>query len=72
MANQDDVDISDVFDKEKAIPTNNGALKGRDNAIYVRQQKGHSLLLHIILLFFGVGLFTIPYICLSKNHYWHA
>jgi len=47
-------------------------LKGRDKAVYVRQQKGHSLLLHLILLCFGIGLFTIPYITISKNHYWHA
>lgn len=34
--------------------------------------QGHSLILHIcLLLFCGVGLITIPYITLSKNHYWH-
>ena len=40
-------------------------------ANYVRQQKGHSLTLHIILLFLGIGVVTIPYISISKNHYWH-
>lgn len=47
-------------------------LRGKDKAVYVRQQKGHSLILHILLLFVGVGIFTIPYISISKNHYWHA
>lgn len=47
-------------------------LRGRDKAMYVRQQKGHSLLLHILLLGIGVGFFTIPYYSISKNHYWHA
>lgn len=39
---------------------------------YVRQQKGHSLTLHIMLIFVGVGMFTVPYYSLSPNHYWHA
>lgn len=47
-------------------------LQGRDKATYVRQQKGHSLILHILLAFLVVGLFTIPYYSISKNHYWHA
>lgn len=46
--------------------------KEKKEVQYVRQQKGHSLILHIILLCCGVGLFTIPYISISKNHYWHA
>ena len=34
--------------------------------------QGHSLIFHIcLLLFCGIGLITIPYITLSKNHYWH-
>ena len=38
---------------------------------YVRQQKGHSLILHICL---GWLLLWIPaiYFTFSKNHYWHA
>lgn len=46
-------------------------LKGRDKAQYVRQQKGHSLTLHILLIFTGIGLFTVPYYSISKNHFWH-
>lgn len=48
------------------------SLKGRDKAVYTRQQKGHSLTLHIILFFLVIGMFTIPYYSISKNHYWHA
>lgn len=48
------------------------APKGRDGAKYMRQQKGHSLILHIFLLCVGVGFVTIPYYSISKNHYWHA
>lgn len=46
--------------------------RGRDGTQYIRQQKGHSLILHILLCCVGVGIFTIPYITISKNHYWHA
>lgn len=46
--------------------------KAKDGAQYVRQQKGHSLILHIFLCFVLVGFFTIPYYTVSKNHYWHA
>ena len=34
-------------------------------------RQGHSLVLHIFLISIGVGLFTIPYYSISKNHYWH-
>jgi len=50
----------------------NENLRGSDGAQYVRQQKGHSLILHILLLGVGIGFFTIPYYSISKNHYWHA
>lgn len=41
-----------------------------DRAQYVRQQTGHSILLH---LFFGWILLWIPaiYYTVSPNHYWH-
>ena len=45
--------------------------QARDRAQYVRQQKGHSWLLHWIVL----GVFTmwiVPiYYSFSPNHYWH-
>lgn len=46
-------------------------LKGRDKAVYTRQQKGHSLTKHLL---FGWLLLWIPtiYYSVSKNHYWHA
>jgi hypothetical protein len=50
----------------------NTSLQGKDKSSYVRLQKGHSLILHILLCFTGIGIFTIPYISISKNHYWHA
>ncbi len=45
--------------------------QARDRAQYVRQQKGHSLTLHLI---FGALVLWIPaiYISCSPNHYWHA
>lgn len=45
--------------------------KEKTKAQYVREQKGHSLLLHILLCMVVVGFFTIPYYSISKNHYWH-
>lgn len=47
-------------------------VKGGREVVYVREQKGHSLTAHIFLLMLGIGLFTIPYISLSKRHYWHV
>lgn len=38
---------------------------------YVRTQTGHSLTLHILLIFVLVGFVTIPYYSFSPNHYWH-
>ena len=42
----------------------------RDGANYVRVQKGHSLVLHLL---FGGILLYIPtiYFAVSPNHYWH-
>ena len=47
-------------------------VKQKGNIQYTREQKGHSLIKHILLIFVGVGFFTIPYISLSPNHYWHV
>jgi hypothetical protein len=38
---------------------------------YVRQQKGHSIILHLILGVFILWINVIV-ISVSKNHYWHA
>ena len=47
------------------------APRGRDGAQYIRQQKGHSLVKHLL---FGWVLLWIPaiYYTISKNHYWHT
>lgn len=47
-----------------------GVRQSRDGAQYVRTQKGHSVILH--LLFGGIFLY-IPtiYFIVSPNHYWH-
>lgn len=46
--------------------------QARDRAQYVRQQKGHSFILHWFVL--GMwSLFIVPiYYSVSPNHYWHA
>lgn len=49
-----------------------GTMKtSRDGAQYIRQQKGHSWLLHWVVL--GIfSLFIVPiYYSVSPNHYWH-
>jgi hypothetical protein len=45
--------------------------QSRDKAQYVRQQKGHSFILHWLIL--GVfSMFIVPiYYSISPNHYWH-
>lgn len=45
--------------------------KTEEKVRYVREQKGHSIILHILLFCVGIGMFTIPYYSISKNHYWH-
>uniref|UniRef100_A0AAU6R5E0 Membrane protein n=1 Tax=Micrococcus phage Kurnik TaxID=3092208 RepID=A0AAU6R5E0_9CAUD len=45
--------------------------QARDRAQYVRQQKGHSWLLHWVLLG-ALTLWILPiYYTVSPNHYWH-
>ncbi len=45
-------------------------MQARDRAQYVRQQRGHSIIKHVL---FGWMLMWIPaiYYTLSPNHYWH-
>lgn len=52
---------------------NSSVLKGGNNAQYVRMQKGHSLVLWIILtlLTAGIGIIWLIYYSSSPNHYWH-
>lgn len=45
--------------------------QSRDRAQYVREQKGHSWLLHWVLLGW-LTMFIVPlYYTFSPNHYWH-
>lgn len=46
-------------------------LQGRDNAVYVRQQKGHSLILNLLLIGPLTLYITTVYYSVSKNHFWH-
>lgn len=47
-------------------------LKGRDKAVYTRQQKGHSLILNLLLIGPLTLFITTIYYSVSPNHYWHA
>lgn len=55
-----------------AGPMTAASLNVKREVSYVRQQKGHSILLHT----FVIGLFcmwlNVLYISLSPNHFWHA
>lgn len=37
----------------------------------VIRQRGHSIIIHLLLLSVGIGFITIPYYTLSPKHYWH-
>lgn len=52
-------------------PMTAGRMNVRREVVYNRQQKGHSLTLHILLIFVLVGMITVPYYSVSPNHYWH-
>lgn len=62
---RDVTDILNARDAETKIR------QSKDRAQYVRQQKGHSWLLHWCVL----GIFTVfivpIYYTFSPNHYWH-
>lgn len=45
-------------------------LRGGDGAHYVRQQRGHSIIKHVLLGGFVLWIPTIYY-ALSPNHYFH-
>ena len=45
--------------------------EARDGAQYVRQQKGHSIVLMLILCLFGIGIPFAIYYAISPNHYYH-
>ncbi len=54
-------------------PMTSASLNVKREVTYVRQQKGHSLTLWIILsLFFLFPVIWVIYFSTSPNHYWHA
>lgn len=44
--------------------------KAKDGAQYVRQQKGHSIIKHVLFGWIALYIPTVYYI-VSKDHYWH-
>lgn len=54
-----------------SAPVQTDTRKARDKAVYTRQQKGHSLILHLLLGVFVLWI-NVIYISVSPNHYWHA
>lgn len=44
----------------------------KDNTVYTRQQKGHSLILNLLLIGPLTLFITTIYYSVSPNHYWHA
>jgi len=47
------------------------ARNAKDGTHYTRQQTGHSLTLHLLLMCVAIGFVTVPYYSFSPNHYWH-
>ena len=54
-----------------AAPVLTDPRKARDKAQYVRQQRGHSIIKHVLLGTFILWI-NVIYISASPNHYWHA
>lgn len=46
---------------------------GSNTPQYVRQQKGHSVLIWLIISIItaGLGFIVMLYYTISKNHFWH-
>lgn len=54
--------------------TNNINVNVRQSSpLYVRQQKGHSVLIWLLISIVtaGLGLIVMLYFTISKNHFWH-
>ncbi|MFD5864345.1 DUF2510 domain-containing protein [Agromyces sp. NPDC127015] len=52
-------------------PMTSSSINVQRQAVYTRQQTGHSLILHLILGAFCLWI-NVIYISASPNHYWHA
>ena len=53
-------------------PAGDESRKARDKAVYTRQQKGHSLILNLLVIGPLTLWITTIYYTASPNHYWHA
>lgn len=55
-------------------PMTHANLNVRRDVVYTRQQKAHSVTLHILLAFLtgGISLCWTIYYAISPNHYFHA
>lgn len=72
MTFEQEVPIEEPQHRPVAASANVADVKqSRDRAQYVRQQKGHSLVLHWFVL--GIfSAFIVPiYYSVSPNHFWH-
>ena len=48
------------------------AKESKNGTLYTRQQKGHSLVLNLLLIGPMTLFVTTVYYSVSPNHYWHA
>lgn len=55
-----------------AGPMTAGSLNVKREVSYVRQQEGHSLILHAFVIGWFCLWINVIYISVSPNHYWHA
>jgi hypothetical protein len=51
-------------------PMTSGSLNVKREVVYTRQQKGHSLTLHLLLGAVVLWI-NVIYISVSPNHHWH-
>jgi hypothetical protein len=63
--------VDDDRSPRKEQPAMSDGLARKNEVSYVRQQKGHSIILHLLLGVFILWINVIV-ITVSKNHYWHA
>lgn len=48
------------------------AKQSRNGTLYTREQKGHSLILNLLVIGPLTLYITTVYYSVSPNHYWHA
>lgn len=65
-------EMAQFYRDRAAFQTESKVRQSRDRAQYVRQQKGHSLILNLLLVGPLTLYITTVYYSVSPNHYWHA